>query len=533
MKPMLNTALVAALLLSCSTVMPSSVQAQAAAARAPLPVGKCINIGNTLEPQQEGSWGGKPLQRADFTRIKAAGFNTIRLPVRWHNKSLETPPYTVEAEWMARVKEVVDWAIAADLNVILNSHHFDPIHEDPAATAAWHGGVWAQIADQFKGYDEAKLWFELENEPHKNFTHANLLATLDPALKAVRQTNPTRAVIIGGENWSGIDSLATLPLPNDPNIHATFHYYDPFDYTHQGAEWTKPGMPAPGRRYGTAADAARLAADVQKVRAFTARTGMVPFMGETGAYDAHSPTAERAAYHRAIRDAFAPTGIGVCAWGYSNTFPFWDNDKQQWLPGMLGAFGLGPDDVPAASAVAPRAAAPAPTGPHPSLPQDLHALDAALPGQLANDPRNLEWVTYGKDFRARGYADPSIPGGGAALKFDIRKAGQLFDVGANVPLLIPVADGEVITVGFYARATAGDGRLGVRFQQNAAPYPGFGDRTLTIGRDWAWHEVSATANRALSSQDGIVAFQLGGAQQTIEIGQTIVVKGAASILGGR
>ena len=305
-----------------------------------LPVGTCINMGNALEPDFEGSWGGAPIKADDFTRIKAAGFQTVRIPVRWHNKSQSQAPFAVEGAWMDRVQQVVDQALAAELNVILNSHHFDPIHETPLGVAEWHGAVWTQIAQRFAGYPEDTLWFELENEPHKNFNHSNLLQTLAPALAAVRALHPTRAVIIGGENWSGIDSLATLPLPDDPNVHPTFHYYDPFLYTHQGAAWTAPDIPPVGRKFPTKEDREKLVKDVEKIRAYVARTGKTPFMGEVGAYDAHIPTKDRAKYHRAVRDAFAPTGIGMCMWAYANTFPFWDRERERWLPGMLEAIGL-------------------------------------------------------------------------------------------------------------------------------------------------------------------------------------------------
>ena len=307
---------------------------------ASLPVGTCINMGNMLEPEREGAWGGGKIENADFARIKAAGFDTVRIPVRWHNKSMEEAPYTVDPAWMARVEQVVDWALANDLNVILNSHHFDPIYADPAGTAQWHGAVWKQIAERFADAPQDRLWFELENEPHDKFDHTNLIATLTPALEAVRASNPTRPVIIGGEDWSGVDSLATLPMPDDANIYPTFHYYDPFDFTHQGAQWTAPDIPPVGRKYGTEEDRQRLKDDVAKVEAFIERTGKVPFMGETGAYDAHISTEERAAYHRAVHDAFAPTGIGMCTWAYANTFPFWDRESEQWLPGLRAAIGL-------------------------------------------------------------------------------------------------------------------------------------------------------------------------------------------------
>ena len=302
-----------------------------------LPVGACINMGNSLETMVE-SQDGKRIDAADFARIRAAGFTTVRIPVRWMHRSRETAPHTIDPAFLDRVEAVVDQALAADLNVILNSHHFDALDKDPAATAPWLAAVWKQVAARFAARPEARLWFEISNEPHDKLTNANLLATLAPALAAIRATNPTRAVVIGGENWSGIDSLATLDLPDDPNVYPTFHYYEPFDFTHQGATWVDPSPPL-GRLYGTQADADRLAADVEKIRRYIARTGRKPFIGETGAYEA-IPLAGRVQYHRAVHDAFAPLDLGICAWAYTNTFPFWDRKTEQWLPGLRAAFGL-------------------------------------------------------------------------------------------------------------------------------------------------------------------------------------------------
>ena len=325
-----------------ATPAPGQSVSKAEPGQAPdtLPVGTCVNMGNMLEATTEGSWGGAPIAADDFPRIAAAGFETVRIPVRWHNKTTDGAPWTVDPAYMDRVQQVVDQALAANLNVILNSHHFDPIHEDPLGVAEWHGTVWRQIAERFDGYPQDRLWFELENEPHGKFDHSNLLATLRPSYEAVRALHPTRPVIIGGENWSGVDSLATLPLFRDANVHATFHYYDPFEFTHQGAEWTKPNMPPVGRAFPTEADRERLAQDVEKVRAFQARTGKTPFMGEVGAYDGYISREQRVTYHTAVHDAFAPTGIGMCVWGYANTFPFWDRAQGRWVPGLRGAIGL-------------------------------------------------------------------------------------------------------------------------------------------------------------------------------------------------
>lgn len=528
------TATLMASTLAASPLAIPAVQASAPIPQ-PLPVGTCINMGNSLEPETENAWGGKRISADDFQRIKAAGFETIRLPVRWHTKSKNEAPYTVSPSYMKRVEQVVDWALAANLNVILNSHHFDPIYDDPKGTAAWHGGVWKQIAERFADRPEDRLWFELENEPHKNLDDSNLLETLAPALAAVRATNPTRAVIIGGEEWSGIDSLATLELPDDANIHPTFHYYSPFDFTHQGASWTGDAMPPVGRQYGTSGDAKLLEQDVAKLRVYMERTGHTPFMGETGAYEAHIPLAQRVQYHAAVTKAFAPTGIGVCVWAYTNTYPFWDQEARNWLPGLRGALGL-PDD-----SVAPQPAVE--TAPqkskepllNPDLPEALRSIDGQLAGALMNDPSRLDWDTYGDQFKSRGYADASIPGGQAALAFTVKQARENFSVGASVPLLGDIKQGDTMTVGFFARAITADtvdgkGRIGVRFQQNSAPYPGFGDTTISPDAEWGWYEVTAKANRDISKQLAIVTLQFGEAKQTVEVGQTIVVKGVPSIV---
>ena len=316
--------------------------ASPANAAEPLPVGPCINMGNHLEPERESGWGGKRIDAADFARIRAAGFDTVRIPVRWSNKTAAAN-HRIDPAWLRRVTEVVDQALAADLNVILNDHNFGDLHEHPDANRDKLAAIWRQVALHFADRPTARLWFEIENEPHDALTNDNLLPTLAPALAAIRATNPDRPVVIGGGNWSGIDSLATLELPDDPNVHPTFHYYEPFDFTHQGATWAGPVPKAHTRDYGTPADAERLAADVAKLDAYIARTGRTPFMGETGAYDGGISLAERIQYHAAVREAFAPSGIGVCAWAYTNTFPFWDRREERWLPGVREAFGLAED----------------------------------------------------------------------------------------------------------------------------------------------------------------------------------------------
>ena len=331
----MRTAILAGLLLA-------GAASPALAHQRPLPVGTCLNAGNHLEFEQENQFGGKLLGADDFARMRAAGFATVRIPVRWSHRLGAAPDYPIDPAWLARVTEVIDAALAADLNVILDSHNFEGLTSDPAATAPVLEQVWRQVAAHFADRSD-RLWFELANEPNDALGNANLVATLAPSLAAIRASNPDRAVIIGGGDWSSVESLATLDLPDDPNVHPTFHYYEPFDFTHQGAEWAGPPVPAHTRRYGGAEDAERLLRDRAKVRAYTQRTGLVPFIGETGAFDQTTQLSDRIAYHTAVTRNFAPEVAGICAWAYTNTFHFWDQRTQAWIPGLRAAMGL-PED---------------------------------------------------------------------------------------------------------------------------------------------------------------------------------------------
>ncbi len=170
------------------------------------------------------------------------------------------------------------------------------------------------------------------------------------------------------------------------------------------------------------------------------------------------------------------------------------------------------------------------------LPPELAAFDAQVPGDLINDPTRIDWESYGQNYETDGRQAADIPGGGAARVFTVKaKGANPYDVAANVPLLAQIANGDRVTVGFYARTvstdrTDGKGIIGVRFQENAAPYGGFGDTNLLIGSTWEWYEVTARADKRIRKADAIVALQLAGAKQQIEIGQTIVVKGSEAIV---
>jgi hypothetical protein len=185
--------------------------------------------------------------------------------------------------------------------------------------------------------------------------------------------------------------------------------------------------------------------------------------------------------------------------------------KSQLLAVLLIAGGVG---VPAVFAQQPNAA--------------LQALDDALPGTLINNPTKMNWPVFGSGASSRQVRAPGVPGDYALQVQSPSAASTLYAIGFNAPLTSEVKVGQHITVAFWARAVRAatpdqQGVLGIRLQRNSAPYPGFGDTRLAIVKEWKLYEVKFVADQAITADLAVVGFQLSGARQTIEVGQTYVL----------
>ena len=117
-----------------------------------------------------------------------------------------------------------------------------------------------------------------------------------------------------GESWSGVHNLTTVPVFNDARIVYTFHYYDPFNFTHQGAPWITPALPT-GVTFGSNAEKADLANNVTLAQNFMTRTGRPLFMGEYGAWEGIS-LPQRVDYYKTVHDARRLLRAHLTATGY-------------------------------------------------------------------------------------------------------------------------------------------------------------------------------------------------------------------------
>ena len=113
---------------------------------------KGINMGNTLEPPDEGSWNNGPAREQYFDLYRQAGFDVVRIPVRWDEHTANNAPYNIDPDWMNRVEEVLDWGLDRDLFIVVNTHHEEWIKEDysNADKRARFDSIWSQIAVRFQ-----------------------------------------------------------------------------------------------------------------------------------------------------------------------------------------------------------------------------------------------------------------------------------------------------------------------------------------------------------------------------------------------
>lgn len=221
------------------------------------------NLGNTFDAtggnraniySQETSWGNPKVTPELIKAVHDRGFKTIRIPVTWNNHIIKDDAYTINPEFLARVKEVVDYAYDLDMYIILNLHHeawlnIKTLDKDYVKVGEELEAVWAQIADYFADYDQ-HLIFEGMNEPRMAGSDVEWSGNQE-AYKAVNYLNQIFAftvrntkkghnderclMIPGYAASSNLDILKTITIPTFEgeavkNIIISVHCYNPYNF---------------------------------------------------------------------------------------------------------------------------------------------------------------------------------------------------------------------------------------------------------------------------------------------------------------
>jgi endoglucanase len=299
-------------------------------------LGRGVNLGNALEAPKEGAWG-VTLKAEYFPAIKAAGFDSVRLPVKWSAHAQAEPPYTIDPEFARRVDWAVDQALQNKLNIVVNVHHYNEMDADPDKHLPRLVALWEQIAARYKDRP-AGVYFELFNEPHDNLTEAKWNAAIPKLLATVRKTNPTRPVLVGPGQWNAIRALDKLELPKDDrNLIVTVHSYEPFEFTHQGASWVKGSAKWKGRKWtGTAAEQADVRKRFEAAAAWAKRLDRPIFLGEFGAYSA-ADMDSRARWTRFVAREAERLGWSWAYWEFAAGFGLYDPRADRWRDPLKAA----------------------------------------------------------------------------------------------------------------------------------------------------------------------------------------------------
>lgn len=272
MKKILSAVLASAMLLSCGAWTGISASAESNSKQSEMrdittmelvrDMGYGINLGNTFEacgdwingktPNDfQKAWGSPVITEKTIKTYSDAGFGVLRIPVAWSNMISKDGKYTIAPEYIARVKEVVDWTLDSGMYAIINIHWdngwVNDFPKNEKESMKRYKAMWKQIAAAFKDYPD-KLMFESQNEElgwesiwnpwggtqeqkKKSYDLANRInqAFVD-VVRAGGGNNPKRHLLISGYN-TGIDRTCDklFEMPKDPanRMAVSVHYYEP------------------------------------------------------------------------------------------------------------------------------------------------------------------------------------------------------------------------------------------------------------------------------------------------------------------
>jgi endoglucanase len=311
-------------------------------------LGRGINMGNCFEAPSENEWG-NPWNPEYFKIMAELGFKHVRLPVRWEpaTRSMSVAPYTIAASFLERIQTVVDTALKYDLRIIINMHHHDALFETPAAQKERFLSQWFQIADYFKDYPD-ELLFEVLNEPHGNISPSLWNEYFADALTEIRKTNPTRVVLLGVAEYGGLGGIGNLELPNDEYIILSPHYYNPFNFTHQGAEWVDGSDTWLGTEWNdTEADRETVVSEFSFAQQFSETNHIPIHVGEFGAYST-ADMESRVRWTTFLARWFEENNMSWAWWEFSAGFGIYNPTTKEFVSPLVDALlhNAMPEPVP-------------------------------------------------------------------------------------------------------------------------------------------------------------------------------------------
>jgi endoglucanase len=314
------------------------------------------NLGNSLDaPEGETAWGNPNVTAEVLLAVADAGFGLVRIPVTWSLFLGPAPDYVIDPARLARVEQVVGYALDAGMHVIINLHHdgadeyegveWLELTDDTgevseatnAAVEAQFLALWTQIADHFAAHDQ-RLLFESMNEIHVGYDAPdpayypiinNLNQRFVDLVRSSGGVNPERFLVVPGYNTNIDYTLEGFEAPSDPtagHLILSVHYYDPWSFAGEGSTqvW---GVGAPGADDWAQEDF--VVSQFDKLKAQFADQGLPILIGEYGAINQTGYENYRRYYLEYVTKAAHDRGFLPV---------YWDNGAQGSGPDNFGLF---------------------------------------------------------------------------------------------------------------------------------------------------------------------------------------------------
>lgn len=292
------------------------------------------NLGNTLDPNDctwlsnemdyETAWGNIKVTKELISYVKSEGIDTIRVPVTWKNHIGEAPDYTISADWLARVKEIIGWCVDEDMYIILNMHHesswITKASTDYDGVMAQYKAIWSQLAEEFGDYSN-KLIFESMNEigfddlgTTKGCELVNKInEEFVELIRSSGHNNENRYLLLASY-WTDIDRSCAgvgITVPeNDDKLIVSMHYYSPstFAIADKSSTWGYQ------ESWGTEADFEYLDGQMKKLKEKYLDNGIPVIMGEFGCTLKDKDLSARKLYLESVTEYCARYGICPVLW---------------------------------------------------------------------------------------------------------------------------------------------------------------------------------------------------------------------------
>jgi len=310
-----------------------------------IPFRRGVNLTGWFQTSAPGQIQFTKFTKTDFINLKNMGIDHIRLPINLHSMTSDAPDYNLDPLFLFFLDQVVDMAEELGMHLILDNHSFDPAVSTATDIDQILIPVWTQMAEHYKERSNY-IYYEILNEPH-GISDSRWNEIQQEVIDVIRSVDSTHTIVIGPAGWNSYNNLQYMPAYSDTNLIYTFHFYDPFLFTHQGASWTDPSMvslagvpfpyesgavpPCPQDLIGTYIQSrlnnysydgtiSRAISLMDIAVQFQQQNDVPMFCGEFGVYIPNSDNNDRVFWHNLVRSYFEQQGIGWSIWSYDGGF---------------------------------------------------------------------------------------------------------------------------------------------------------------------------------------------------------------------